>query len=112
MHEVSADDKTSFAIMNRALEAGINFIDTADVYGQDGFSKRAIGCSNYAGYRMSESWWLSELHQWNKFVTLQAHYSLVPRDLEREHVPFCRSKGMGILPWSPPSSRPAARKCR
>ncbi len=187
MHKVSADQKTSFAIMNRALEAGINFIDTADVYGQDGLSERVIGawfaehdrrddvvlatkfrftmgdgpnrsggqryrivktveeslrrmgtdridlyqihmqdittpeeetlralddlisagkilyigCSNYAAYRMSESWWLSELHHWNKFVTLQAQYSLITRDLEREHVPFCRSKGMGILPWSP-----------
>ncbi len=43
MHKVSADEKTSFAIMNRALEAGINFIDTADVYGQDGLSERVIG---------------------------------------------------------------------
>src|SRR5678809_664220 len=43
MHKVSADQETSFAIMNRALEAGINFIDTADVYGQDGLSERTIG---------------------------------------------------------------------
>ena len=26
------DEKTSFAIMDRATEAGVNFIDTADVY--------------------------------------------------------------------------------
>ncbi|MBK6533223.1 MAG: hypothetical protein IPF99_27655 [Deltaproteobacteria bacterium] len=36
------------------------------------------------------------------FVTLQAEYSLVTRDLEREHVPLCRAQGLGILPWSPP----------
>ncbi len=43
MHGVSSDQATSFAIMDRALEAGINFIDTADVYGQDGLSERVIG---------------------------------------------------------------------
>jgi aryl-alcohol dehydrogenase-like predicted oxidoreductase len=187
MHKVGADEKTSFDIMNRALDAGVNFIDTADVYGQDGLSERVIGnwfaeqkrrdevvlatkfrftmgdgpnrsggqryrlvktvedslrrlktdridlyqihmqdvttpeeetlralddliragkvlyvgCSNYAAYRMAESWWLSEVKGLNRFVTLQAQYSLLCRDLEREHVPFCRDKGLGILPWSP-----------
>ena len=43
MHGVAADEKTSFAMMDRALEAGINFIDTADVYGNDGLSERVIG---------------------------------------------------------------------
>jgi aryl-alcohol dehydrogenase-like predicted oxidoreductase len=43
MHKVGADEETSFAIMDRALDAGINFIDTADVYGQDGLSERVIG---------------------------------------------------------------------
>jgi aryl-alcohol dehydrogenase-like predicted oxidoreductase len=43
MHKVGCDAKTSFDIMSRALEAGVNFIDTADVYGQDGLSERIIG---------------------------------------------------------------------
>jgi aryl-alcohol dehydrogenase-like predicted oxidoreductase len=43
MHQVGADEATSFAIMDRALEAGVNFWDTADVYGQDGLSERVIG---------------------------------------------------------------------
>ena len=28
-------------------------------------------------------------------------YSLLVRDLEREHVPVCKQFGIGILPWSP-----------
>lgn len=43
MHKVSCDEETSYAIMNAALDGGINFIDTADVYGQDGLSERVIG---------------------------------------------------------------------
>src|SRR5688572_16626151 len=43
MHRVGCDEETSFAIMNRALDAGINFFDTADVYGQEGLSERVIG---------------------------------------------------------------------
>ena len=43
MHKVGCDEKTSFAIMSRALERGVNFIDTADVYGQDGLSERVVG---------------------------------------------------------------------
>ncbi|HTU60659.1 MAG TPA: aldo/keto reductase [Polyangiales bacterium] len=43
MHKVGADDKTSFDIMSRALERGVSFIDTADVYGQDGLSERLVG---------------------------------------------------------------------
>ena len=43
MHKVSADEKTSFQLMSTALERGVNFWDTADVYGQDGLSERTIG---------------------------------------------------------------------
>jgi aryl-alcohol dehydrogenase-like predicted oxidoreductase len=43
MHKIGMDEKTTFAVLNRALELGVNFIDTADVYGQDGLSERVIG---------------------------------------------------------------------
>lgn len=187
MHKISCDEQTSHTIMNRALEAGINFIDTADVYGQDGLSERVIGswfhkdkrrdevvlatkfrftmgdgpnrsgaaryrivktvedslrrlqtdridlyqihmqditvpeeetlralddlvragkvlylgCSNYAAYRLTDSLWISKTQHLERFVALQAQYSLLTRDLEREHVPLCRDHNVGILPWSP-----------
>jgi aryl-alcohol dehydrogenase-like predicted oxidoreductase len=187
MHKVGCDEKTSFAILNRALELGINFVDTADVYGQEGLSERIIGawlerdqrrndivlatkfrfvmgdgpnksgasryrvmrcvehslkrlrtdridlyqihmqdldtpedellralddlvtqgkvlytgCSNYAAYRLMDSLWVSKTRELSSFVTLQAQYSLVTRELEREHVPLCQKQGLGILPWSP-----------
>ena len=190
MHKVGSDEATTFAVLDRAIAAGLNFIDTADVYGQDGLSERVLGtwltqrgqrdklviatkfrftmgegpnknggsryriikccedslrrlktdridlyqihaqdlavaeeetlralddlvragkvvytgCSNYAAYRLANSLWESKTRQLASFVTLQAQYSLVTRDLEREHVPLCRTAGLGILPWSPLAS--------
>src|SRR5262247_199009 len=43
MHKVGSDEATSHALLDRALDKGINFIDTADVYGQDGLSERVLG---------------------------------------------------------------------
>lgn len=60
-----------------------------------------IGCSNYAAYRLTDSLWTSKTEHIERFVSLQAQYSLVERVLEREHVPLCAKHGLGILPWSP-----------
>ena len=187
MHKVGCDEETSFAIMNRAFEKGVNFIDTADVYGPDGLSEKIVGrwmqqhknrdrviiatkfrfrmgegangtgasryrivrtveeslkrlqtdridlyqihmqdadtpeeetlralddlvragkvlylgASNYAAYRLTESQWTSRTQHLERFVALQMQYSLINRELEREHVPACTRYGMGLLPWSP-----------
>ena len=187
MHKVGCDEKTSYAIMSRALERGAGFIDTADVYGPDGSSERIVGkwmeetknrdrvvlatkfrfrmgegpnstgasryrivrtveeslrrlktdridlyqihmqdidtpeeetlralddlvhagkvlylgASNYAAYRLTDSQWISKTEHLHRFVALQMQYSLMVRELEREHVPVCKKFGLGILPWSP-----------
>jgi hydroxyisourate hydrolase len=43
MHGISATEDTAFAMLDRAVEAGVNFIDTANVYGNDGLSERVFG---------------------------------------------------------------------
>ena len=43
MHQVASPEDVVFAMLETALEAGVNFIDTADVYGQDGLSERVLG---------------------------------------------------------------------
>ena len=187
MHKVGSDEQTAHGVLDRALAAGVNFVDTADVYGQDGLSERVlgnwltsrgtrdrvvvatkfrftmgdgpnksgasryrivkccedslrrlktdridlyqihmqdittpedetlralddlvsagkviyIGCSNYAAYRMVESQWLSKTRSLARHVTLQAQYSLISREIEREHVSVARDYNLGILPWSP-----------
>ena len=187
MHGASSSEEEAHAVLDYATAAGINFIDVADVYGQDGLAERVlgnwlsasrkrdelviatkfrfrmgpgpnqagasrfrivrtvedslrrmqtdridlyqihaqdldvpedeiqralddlvragkvlyIGCSNYAAYRLVESLYTSEIQRLERFVALQAQYSLVVRDLEREHVPAALRHGLGILPWSP-----------
>jgi len=60
-----------------------------------------LGCSNYTGVRLMDSLWLSRTLGLERFVSLQAQYSLCVRGIERELVPACQDKGLGILPWSP-----------
>jgi aryl-alcohol dehydrogenase-like predicted oxidoreductase len=43
MHNIAADAATAHAMLDRALERGVNFVDTADVYGNDGLSERVTG---------------------------------------------------------------------
>src|SRR5262249_38937518 len=60
-----------------------------------------VGCSNYAAYRIADSAGTSRTPHLERFVTLQTQYSLVERNIQREHGPACRRFGLGILPWSP-----------
>ena len=62
---------------------------------------RYIGCSNYSGWQFDRSIMISQLRGWTQFVTLQALYSLIHRDLELELIPLCEVEEIGILPWSP-----------
>ena len=62
---------------------------------------RYIGCSNYSGWQLMKALAISDKRGWEKFVTLQALYSLLARDLENEMVPLCLDQGLGILVWSP-----------
>jgi aryl-alcohol dehydrogenase-like predicted oxidoreductase len=62
---------------------------------------RYLGCSNWAGRQLAKALVMAKCHDWSGFVTLQAYYSLVGRDLEHELLPLCREEGVGVLPWSP-----------
>jgi aryl-alcohol dehydrogenase-like predicted oxidoreductase len=62
---------------------------------------RYIGCSNFAGWQLSEGLWTSKICNLNSFVTIQSQYNLLARDLEREVVPCCQAHGIGVIPHSP-----------
>jgi aryl-alcohol dehydrogenase-like predicted oxidoreductase len=62
---------------------------------------RYIGASNYTGWQLMKALSVSDKYYLERFVTLQAFYSLVARDLENELVPLSLDQKLGILPWSP-----------
>lgn len=62
---------------------------------------RYIGVSNFTGWQLMKALAISEKQNLERFVTLQAYYSLVARDLENELVPLALDQKLGILPWSP-----------
>jgi aryl-alcohol dehydrogenase-like predicted oxidoreductase len=62
---------------------------------------RYIGCSNYAAWNLMKGLAISEKNGWEKFVTLEAMYSLAARWLEHELIPACLDQGIAVLAYSP-----------
>lgn len=62
---------------------------------------RYIGCSNLAAWQIMKCQGISAMKHLEKFVTLQAYYSLAGRELEREIVPMLLDQKIGLLVWSP-----------
>jgi aryl-alcohol dehydrogenase-like predicted oxidoreductase len=180
------DEKTSWQIIDRAIDAGINFIDTANIYGRGrseevtgealkrngqrdrvvlatkvhgaidtdpnarGNSRRHLitqceaslrrlqtdyidlyqihrpqidvpvdetlralddliragkvryaGSSCFAAWELMESLAVSRELGLNRFVCEQPAYNLLDRRIEREVIPFARTHGFAVIPWSP-----------
>jgi aryl-alcohol dehydrogenase-like predicted oxidoreductase len=62
---------------------------------------RYLGCSNYAAWHLMKANALAAALGTARFESLQPHYSLVCRHIEREHVPLCLEEKIALLPWSP-----------
>jgi len=65
---------------------------------------RHVGLSDVPAWYASRYQTLAEQHLKEKLIALQLEYSLVERNIEREHVPMARELGMSIVPWSPLAS--------
>jgi aryl-alcohol dehydrogenase-like predicted oxidoreductase len=62
---------------------------------------RYIGSSNYTGWQLMKSLWISDRDGLESFVSQQIYYSLQARDAENELVPIAIDQNLGILVWSP-----------
>ncbi len=62
---------------------------------------RYVGCSNYAGSQLMKALATSDARRLPRFVSLQAYYSLIARDIEWELLPLCQQEGLAVLVWSP-----------
>lgn len=62
---------------------------------------RYIGCSNYTSWQLVKAIYQSKINDWEKFISLQAYYTLLGRDLELDLMPACIDQGVGIMVWGP-----------
>lgn len=62
---------------------------------------RYVGASNFAAWQLARANLMAELRGWSPFVTIQNHYHMLEREIEREVVPYCDAFGVGILPYFP-----------
>jgi aryl-alcohol dehydrogenase (NADP+) len=62
---------------------------------------RYIGASSMFAWQFAKALHTSEKHGWTRFASMQNHYNLAYREEEREMIPLCIDRGIGIIPWSP-----------
>ena len=62
---------------------------------------RYIGASNFTAWQLMKALAVSKENHFEKFVSLQAIYSLISRDVEYELTPLPEDHGLGLTPWSP-----------
>lgn len=65
------------------------------------------GKIRYYGFSDTPAWYvaraktIAEQDRRDGLVALQLEYSLVERNIEREHIPAAQELGLGLTPWSP-----------
>lgn len=62
---------------------------------------RYVGLSNWAAWQIVKAIGIAEARTLAPILSLQAYYTLVGRDLERDIVPMLKSEGLGLMVWSP-----------
>ena len=62
---------------------------------------RYIGASSMFAWQFSKAQHTAQSAGWARFVSMQNHYNLVYREEEREMIPLCQDRGIGLIPWSP-----------
>jgi aryl-alcohol dehydrogenase-like predicted oxidoreductase len=65
---------------------------------------RHYGFSDTPAWYVARAYTLAEKEGKDRLIALQLEYSLVERNIEREHIPAAQELGLGICPWSPLAS--------
>ena len=75
-------------------------LDTLDALVRAG-KVRYLGFSDVPAWYLARAQTIAELRGRERVCALQLEYSLVERNIEREHVPAALELGVGLCPWSP-----------
>src|SRR5208337_654459 len=62
---------------------------------------RYIGFSDVPAWYAARAQTLAEQQGRERIIALQLEYSLVERNIEREHIPAAQELGIAVCPWSP-----------
>lgn len=62
---------------------------------------RYLGASNYASWQLAKANLLAEFRGLTAFSTLQSHYHILERGVEKEVLPYCTANGVGFVPYFP-----------
>ncbi len=62
---------------------------------------RYLGTSTFAAWQLVEALWVAKELGLNRFISEQPPYNLLDRRVERELLPYCRTYGVAVIPWSP-----------
>src|SRR5438477_9443215 len=65
---------------------------------------RHFGFSDVPAWYAARAQTIAEKEGKERLIALQLEYSLVERNIEREHIPAAQELGLGICPWSPLAS--------
>lgn len=79
--------------IEETLEALDTLVRSGDV--------RYVGLSNWAAWQIMKAVGVTQARRLAPITSLQAYYTLVGRDIEREITPMLASEGVGLLVWSP-----------
>lgn len=62
---------------------------------------RYIGASSMYAWQFAKMLHVAQANGWTRFVSMQNYVNLMYREEEREMLPLCAEKGIGVIPWSP-----------
>ena len=79
------------------IEETLEALDTLVRHGH----VRYLGLSNWAAWQVVKAVGIAQARRLAPILSLQAYYTLVGRDLEREILPMLRSEKIGLMVWSP-----------
>jgi aryl-alcohol dehydrogenase-like predicted oxidoreductase len=55
-------------------------------------------------WQFQKALYVSDMHGWTRFVSMQNHMNLIYHEEEREMLPLCRAEKIGTTPYSPLAS--------
>ena len=62
---------------------------------------RYVGLSNWAAWQVMKAIGITRARNLCPIISMQAYYTLVGRDLERDIIPMLKSENVGLMVWSP-----------